>query len=213
MLWSAAAAGTSWHLLAPARLVRPTAFCRAHGHSALLRLSGLLSLSGAGGSAPNHCADRPAVLRFRILTTVCVMSVSVAAFCPFLLYIARCSLGGPMKKRRFLDVLSELVVLVVIVCTGIASRAVGNQTSAAVPCDRACLNSFVDQYLDAVVAHDPSRLAVTTLVKFTEDGQHLRLGDGFWRSATGKGTYKFYVDDPDVGQVGFVGTMREAGQL
>jgi hypothetical protein len=117
-----------------------------------------------------------------------------------------------MKKRRFLDVLSELLVLVVIVCAGIASRAFGNQTSAVVPCDRACLNGVVDQYLDAVVAHDPSRLAVTTLVKFTEDGQHLRLGDGFWRSATGKGTYKFYVDDPDAGQVGFVGTMREAGQ-
>jgi hypothetical protein len=79
-------------------------------------------------------------------------------------------------------------------------------------CDRACLNGFVDRYLDAVVAHDPSRLQVTKFVKFTENGQKLELGDGFWRTATGKGTYKFYVDDPQAGQVGFEGTMQEAGQ-
>src|SRR5271170_5093633 len=86
--------------------------------------------------------------------------------------------------------------------------------SAASPsvCDRACLNGFVNQYLDAVVAHDPSRLAVTRVVKFTENGQQLELGDGFWRSATGKGTYRFYVDVPQTGQVGFEGTMMEAGQ-
>jgi hypothetical protein len=86
--------------------------------------------------------------------------------------------------------------------------------SAASPsaCDRACLNGFVDHYLDAVVAHDPSRLPVTKYVKFTENGQKLELGDGFWRSATGKGTYKFYVDDVQAGQVGFEGTMQEAGQ-
>ncbi len=53
---------------------------------------------------------------------------------------------------------------------------------------------------------------MTKLAKFTENGQHLELGDGFWRTATGKGTYKFYVDDPQAGQVGFEGTMQEAGQ-
>ncbi len=79
-------------------------------------------------------------------------------------------------------------------------------------CDRTCLNNFVDQYLDAVVAHDPSRLPFTRLVTFTENGQKLELGDGFWRTATDKGTYKFYVDDPAAGQVGFEGTMREAGR-
>jgi hypothetical protein len=69
----------------------------------------------------------------------------------------------------------------------------------------------VDQYLDAVVAHDPSRLPVTRFVKYTENGQHIELGDGFWRTATGQGNYKFYVDDPETGQVGFEGTMQEAG--
>ncbi|HXX18723.1 MAG TPA: hypothetical protein VEJ46_04925 [Candidatus Acidoferrum sp.] len=83
--------------------------------------------------------------------------------------------------------------------------------SADETCDRACLNGLVDQYLDAVVAHDPSHLPLAKTVKFTEDGQRLDLGDGFWRTATARGTYKYYMDDPVVGQVVFFGTMREAG--
>lgn len=94
-----------------------------------------------------------------------------------------------------------------------ASPGGSQSASASNACDRTCLNNFVDQYLDAVVAHDPSRLPVTKYVKFTENGQKLELGDGFWRTATGKGTYKFYVDDPQTGQVGFEGTMQETGQL
>jgi hypothetical protein len=93
----------------------------------------------------------------------------------------------------------------------------GLRASAAEPhgpagtCDSECLNGFVDQYLGAVLAHDPSHLPVTTTVKFTEDGQRLALGDGFWRTATARGSYKFYMDDPVVGQVVYFGTMREAG--
>ena len=80
------------------------------------------------------------------------------------------------------------------------------------PCNRACLEGFVDQYLDALVAHDSSRLPLAKLAKFTENGQQLEPGDGFWRTATARGAYKFYIDDPDAGQVGFLGTMQEAGQ-
>ncbi|MGB9067714.1 MAG: hypothetical protein WCC21_04015 [Candidatus Acidiferrales bacterium] len=92
-----------------------------------------------------------------------------------------------------------------------ASPSAAQGAAASSPCDRSCLNGFVNQYIDALVAHDPSRLAVTRFVKYTENGQHIELGDGFWRTATGKGGYKFYVDDPEAGQVGFEGTMQEAG--
>jgi len=81
---------------------------------------------------------------------------------------------------------------------------------AAGDCDRECLNHFVDQYLDAVVAHDPSKAALASNVKFTEDGQKLDPGDGLWRTATARGSYKLYMDDPAAGQVVFFGTMREA---
>ena len=118
--------------------------------------------------------------------------------------------------RRKLFVISALLMLLLGTSLGMPSnvRASGKQSGAAASngCDRACLNGFVDRYLDAVVAHDPSRLPTTKLVKFTENGQKLELGDGFWRTATSRGTYKLYVDDPQAGQVGFVGTMQEAGQ-
>jgi hypothetical protein len=96
----------------------------------------------------------------------------------------------------------------------IARASSASRQEAVTPktCDRECLNGFVDRYLDALVAHDPSTLPVTKLVKFTENGQRLELGNGFWRTATARGTYKFYIDDPQTGQVGFLGTMQEAGQ-
>src|SRR5262249_31943232 len=122
------------------------------------------------------------------------------------------SKGKPMKNSWSMTVGRATLLALMIAGAASACRASDDQGASTTACDRACLNGLVDQYLDAVVAHEPSRLPATTFVKFTEDGQHLTLGDGLWRTATGKGTYKFYIDDPDAGQVGFVGTMREAGQ-
>src|ERR1700689_2153175 len=80
------------------------------------------------------------------------------------------------------------------------------------PCNRVCLEGFVNQYLDAMVAHDPSRLPVTPGVKFSEDDVPLKLGEALWRTASGIGTYKLYFADPQTGQVGFMGTMKENGR-
>ena len=96
-------------------------------------------------------------------------------------------------------------------CAPAAARQVAGAAEAK-NCDRACLDGFVNQYLDALVAHDPSRLPVTKYVKYTENGQHLELGDGFWRTATARGPYKLYIEDTQAGEVGFFGTMEEAGQ-
>ncbi len=90
-----------------------------------------------------------------------------------------------------------------------AAEATGNPEAA---CDRACLDGFVDRYLEAAAANDPSRLPVTTDVKYTEDGQQLRLGDGLWNTATGVGTYKHDMEDVAAGEVACFCTMREAGQ-
>ena len=118
--------------------------------------------------------------------------------------------------RRNLLVLGAMTALLLGAVLGASGNAGagGAQSAAAAAggCDRACLNGFGDRYLDALVAHDPSRLPTTKLVKFTENGQKLELGDGFWRTATARGTYKFYVADTHAGQVGFAGTMMEAGQ-
>lgn len=80
------------------------------------------------------------------------------------------------------------------------------------PCNRECLNGFVDQYLDAMVKHDPKLVPLTKNVKFTENGQRLDPGDGLWRSMSSKGTYRLFVTDVQTGEVTFLGTIREQGR-
>ncbi len=75
-------------------------------------------------------------------------------------------------------------------------------------CDRACLEGFVNQYLDALVAHNPfGGLPLAARVKFSENDQLLDLGDGLWNVTTGVGKYKLIVADPQSQQVGFLGTV------
>ena len=78
-------------------------------------------------------------------------------------------------------------------------------------CDRPCLERFVNQYLLALVAHDPSQLPLARDVKYTENGQALKLGDGFWGTASGLSTYRIYATDPQAGQVMYMGLMEENG--
>ncbi len=76
-------------------------------------------------------------------------------------------------------------------------------------CDRSCLQSLADGYLKAVVAHDPKLLALDEHVRFTEDGQELLPGDGFWNTASGVGAAQQFYADPLTQQITFLGTMRE----
>src|ERR1700704_5184225 len=66
-------------------------------------------------------------------------------------------------------------------------------------CNRACLENLVDQYLAAVVAHDPRRLPLSKDVRYTENSQVIDLGDGFWKTAEGRGKYTHIWADPDFG--------------
>src|SRR5215468_6503889 len=76
-------------------------------------------------------------------------------------------------------------------------------------CDRACLEGYVDKYLDALIAHDPKLLPLSRNVKFTENGVRLEVGDAEWKTVIGKGSYRLFVTDPEAGQVAFIGTIRE----
>jgi hypothetical protein len=87
----------------------------------------------------------------------------------------------------------------------------GHAAAQGGACDRECLIGVAEQYLDALVAKDPSKLApASAAMRFTENGQRLRLGDGFWNSVSGRGTYKIHVPDTTLGQVVTIITMREA---
>ena len=100
-----------------------------------------------------------------------------------------------------------LVVLALLPAAAIA------QSAGKAACDRACLEKYIDRYMDAMLAHQVSPTLFARECKFTENGVQLPLGnEGLWSSMVGKGTYKFYVPDIESQQVAFIGTAREEGQ-
>lgn len=70
----------------------------------------------------------------------------------------------------------------------IAQRMPGGPIPA--DCNRACQEGLINQYLDAVVKHDPKGLPLSANVKYTEQEQIMEVGDGFWKSVTGRGSGK-----------------------
>jgi hypothetical protein len=85
------------------------------------------------------------------------------------------------------------------------------QAQAAGECDRNCLESFVNLYLDALVARQPTRLPLTDDARYTENGITLEPGDGMWGPEIVLGDYKLYFADPPAGQIGFYGSLEEHG--
>jgi|WetSurMetagenome_2_1015567.scaffolds.fasta_scaffold112795_2 hypothetical protein len=77
--------------------------------------------------------------------------------------------------------------------------------------DRAGLRGLMDQALDAFVQRDPGRLPLAADVRYTEQGQALALGDGFWATASGQGGYRHAFIDPEAGEVAAMATMLENG--
>jgi hypothetical protein len=109
------------------------------------------------------------------------------------------------------------VVMMSVTLAAIAALALAGQGSdirnGTGPCDRGCLEGFVDRFLDAFVKHDPKLLPLARNVRYTENGQRLEAGDGSWRSMVGKGTYRLFVSDTQAGQVTFIGTLREENTM
>jgi hypothetical protein len=88
-------------------------------------------------------------------------------------------------------------------------RLAGLAPAADGTCDRAYLEGFVNQILDALAAHDPARLLLATNARYTENGQTLKLDGGMWGPKATPGTYKLYFADPRAGQIVFMGVPEE----
>jgi hypothetical protein len=78
-------------------------------------------------------------------------------------------------------------------------------------CDRECLGAIANQYIEALAAKDPARAALAPRVRYSENGQRLRVGDGLWNSTSARGSYQLPVADTTAGQVLVIQTMRENG--
>lgn len=76
-------------------------------------------------------------------------------------------------------------------------------------CDRSCLEGFMDDFLEALLAHDPGGLPLATDMRYTENGQDIALGDGLWQTYTKHSGYRLYVADPTAGQLAYLSVIEE----
>jgi hypothetical protein len=106
--------------------------------------------------------------------------------------------GGTAMKNAF--------IAAILLMAGMTGSAFAQSA-----CNRVCLQGFVDQYLKAIVAHDPSRLPLAKNARYTENGQELKMNDGMWRVATAVGDRNIYVADPRSDQVEWRGVIEENG--
>lgn len=120
-----------------------------------------------------------------------------------------------MRRAQFLTgfVAAWIFGALFVLLAGATAAATPPGGPAANKCDRACLNGFVDQYMAAVAAHDPSKLPHTANARYSENNVEMPLGEGLWQTSDGWGSYKVYADDPQTGQVGFLGVANEDTHL
>jgi hypothetical protein len=77
----------------------------------------------------------------------------------------------------------------------------GADASALGGCTRDDLKNLVELYLQALIAHDPAPLPVSSSAKFTENGAVLALGEGFWQTAGALQFHRNVLDPESCGAV------------
>jgi hypothetical protein len=122
-----------------------------------------------------------------------------------------------MPQKTAMIAAVAIVSSVLCVHSTNARGAAREQNSAAsieraADCDRQCLYGFVDRYLQALVAKDPSRLPWAKSVQFSENNVQLTVGDGLWGTISGMGPEDVRAADPSKGQVVYMGVVSERGE-
>ncbi len=79
-------------------------------------------------------------------------------------------------------------------------------------CDRACLKSSLDQYLQAVLKHEPQAAPLFLGYRQTENAKLVKLGEGAWKSITSIGKVDRRYYDPVSGQAAFFGVLNEGDE-
>jgi hypothetical protein len=97
----------------------------------------------------------------------------------------------------------------------LASSLIIAYTAVSAPasdtCDRSCLEGMVNNYLSALLAHAPASLPMSPDVKYTENQDLVRMGEGIWRDAEQVSNYRIYASDPERGEIGFMGAVKASG--
>ncbi len=76
-------------------------------------------------------------------------------------------------------------------------------------CDRVCLKATLDQYLNAVIQHNPAAAPLSIGFRQTENAMVRRPGTGLWQSAKALGKLQRRYFDAESGQAGYFGTLED----
>jgi len=82
-------------------------------------------------------------------------------------------------------------------------------SAATAGCDRACLTSTLDKYLQAVLKHDPASAPLAGAYRHTENAINKPLGKGVWESASALGKVQRKYVDAVSGQAAYYGIIEE----
>jgi hypothetical protein len=108
-----------------------------------------------------------------------------------------------INMKRKLTIMMAFAVL--LTAGRIASVAAQNKPA----CDRACLRKMLDQYLAAVIKHDPAMAPLVVGFRQTENAINVRPGNGVWKTVTGLGKVQRRYLDAVTGQAAYYGTVDE----
>jgi hypothetical protein len=115
-----------------------------------------------------------------------------------------------LKTIRWIAARSFAVAAVA--CAAMCTMMVPVSAQAAKPaCDRLCLEGIASKYLDAMVAHDPSKAPLAPNLQYAQDNVPLKIGQALWATASARGKYIHYFADPEQGDIGFIGVVYENG--
>jgi len=94
-----------------------------------------------------------------------------------------------------------------------ALAACAAQAAPPAKCDRDCLHKLADDYVAALVAHDPARVPLARDVRMVENIQRIKPGEGLWKTASAvPSTFRIYVPDAVAQQVGYMAVLQEDGK-
>jgi hypothetical protein len=104
--------------------------------------------------------------------------------------------------------LGRRIAIGVLVAIGSTSGS-----SAQTTCDRACLRTLLDQYLAAVIKHDPKVAPLAIGFRQTENAINVSPSGGVWKTVTGLGKMQRRYLDSVSGQAGYYGLIEEGGEV
>ena len=98
-----------------------------------------------------------------------------------------------------------------LLAMGLIPALMSMQAGAAAnsSCDRRCMREVLDQYLQAVFSHDPTKAPLAANSRATLNAAGLHDGEGIWQTATKLGAVQRRYFDTTTGEAAYFGILEE----